>query len=83
MLAAGTGWKLFDFFFFFFLGGGGGGGGIFYHFNGVLPGNETVTFCHFSVTYNVSFNKIICIVCMPCRLNVFFFLVQMFYNPIG
>ena len=59
------------FFFFFFWGGEGGG--YFYNFYGVLPGNETVTFCRFSVTYNVGFNKIICIVCMPCRLNVFFF----------
>ena len=32
MLAAGIGWRLFDFFilfFFFFFGGGGGGSGIF------------------------------------------------------
>ena len=35
MLAAGAGWKLFDFFFFFLGGGGGGGGGwgdLFYTF---------------------------------------------------
>ena len=62
MLAAGTGWKLFDFW------------GVFFTFNVVLPGNETVKFLFsgiFSVTYNVSFTKIICII-MPHRLNVFF-----------
>ena len=61
MLAAGIGWKLLDFLVFFF-------------FNGVLPGNETVfffSFWHFSVRYNVSFTKIIRLT-IPNGLNVFF-----------
>ena len=45
--------------------------GYFINFNGVLPGNETVIFLHFSVIYNVSFSKIICIG-MPHQLSVFF-----------
>ena len=59
VLAAGTGWRSLDFF-----------GGIFLKFNGVLPASETVFFFffffffwggggHFSVTYNVSFTKIV------------------------
>ena len=66
MLAAGTVLKLFDFLGLFF--------SFFFNFNGVLPGNETVIFFFFlafSVRYNVSFTKIICI-SMPHRLNVFF-----------
>ena len=62
MLAAGTELKLFDFLRYFF------------NFNGILPRNETVNlFClgHFSVRYNVSFTKIICI-SMPHQINVFF-----------
>ena len=49
--------KCLIFFFFFFLGGGGGGT-FFFNFNGVLPGNETMTFFVlfgiFSVTGNVT-----------------------------
>ena len=62
MLVAGTGLKLFDFL------------GIFFNFIGILPRNETVNlFCFgiFSVRYNVSFTKIICI-SMPYQINVFF-----------
>ena len=53
MLAASTGFKLFDFLEVFF-----------FNFNGVLPGNETVKcffFWHFSVRYNISFTKMICV----------------------
>ena len=72
MLAAGTRWKLFDF-------------GVV--FNGVLPGNETgdffffffFFFLHFSVTYSVSFTKIICI-SMSHRLNIFFLHIFMKFN---
>ena len=46
MLAAGTGWKVFDFFFFFFFFGGGG---AFLNFNGVLPGYETKKFLVFGI----------------------------------
>ena len=62
MLVAGTGLKVFDFFRYFF------------NFHGILPRNETVNlFCFgiFSVRYNVSFPKIICI-SMPHQINVFF-----------
>ena len=63
MLAAGAGWKLFDFF------------GAFCKFNGVLPGNETVEllffFWHYSVTNNVSFTNIICLNMPPSIKCIF------------
>ena len=66
MLATGTELKLFDFFFF------GGGGGIFITLTGFCLEMKRYFFLfwHFSVRYNVSFTKIICI-SMPHRLNVF------------
>ena len=67
MLAAGTAWKLLDFF------GGRGGGGICLTLKGFCQqiNGEIFAFWHFSVTYNVSFTKIICI-SLPHRLKVFF-----------
>ena len=50
--------KCLIFFFFFFFFFFGGGGTFFFNFNGVLPGNETMTFFVlfgiFSVTGNVT-----------------------------
>ena len=40
MLAAGIRWKLFDFLV-----------GIFFNFNGVLPGNDTVKFLYLAFFY--------------------------------
>ena len=62
MLAAGMELKLLNFL------------GVFFKFNGVLPGNETAKFFFFdifSISYNVSFSKIICI-SMPHRFSVDF-----------
>ena len=69
MLAAGAGWKLFDFL------------GAFFKFKGVLPGNETVIlfFWHYSVTNNVSFTNIICISMPPsikCIFSRFYFFIK-------
>ena len=54
-------------------GGGGGGGGICLTLKGFCQqiNGEIFAFWHFSVTYNVSFTKIICI-SLPHRLKVFF-----------
>ena len=41
MLAAGTGWKVFDFL------------GHYFNFNGVLPGNETVKFFDFGIFLHI------------------------------
>ena len=57
---------VFFFLFFFF-----GGGGVLFNFNGVLPGKICKMFLGFSVTYNISFTKIIC-KSMPDRLTVVF-----------
>ena len=56
MLAADTAWKLLDL-------GGEGGGGICLTLKGFCQqiNGEIFAFWHFSVTYNVSFTKIICI----------------------
>ena len=46
--------------------------GASFNIRGVLPGNgKNFVFWHFSVTYKVSFTKIICIN-LPNRLKVFF-----------
>ena len=59
VLAAGMGWKLFDFL-----------GGYFFSTSNRFA-IEFLVFWHFSVTYNLSFTTVICI-SMPYQLNVFF-----------
>ena len=77
MLAAGEGVNCLIFLLLLFFSGGGGGGGrgkgtfILTLMGFCQESNREFFFWHFSVTYNVSFTKIICIN-MPYRLNVFF-----------
>ena len=70
MLAAGTGWKVFDFL------------GHFSNLCRVLSGNEAAKFLVFGfsfVRHNVRFTNIICI-SMPNQLNVFFLAFFMIFN---